>query len=140
MGTIALLSIIPWETIFKYSPMIVEAGGKIFNNVNKYFGSASKEGGKQQKVSFEQLDKRIKFLEQNLPDNFGITSGEVVDCFGHISSQLDVMIFDKSKTIKLYDGVSLLQNLLFHLKDFQLPRQCVPKLKVFRPDCNLKVL
>ena len=65
MGTIALLSIIPWETIFKYSPMIVEAGGKIFNNVNKYFGSASKEGGKQQKVSLEQLDKRIKFLEQN---------------------------------------------------------------------------
>ena len=65
MGTLTLLSMIPWDTIFKYSPMIVEAGQKIFSRVNKYFGDTLKEGGKPQKVSLEQLDKRIKLLEQN---------------------------------------------------------------------------
>ena|ERR1700690_1038958 len=65
MGTFALLSLIPWDTIFKYSPMIVEAGQRLFNSVNKYFGHASKEGVKHQKVSLEQLDKRIKLLEEN---------------------------------------------------------------------------
>ena len=65
MGTFALLSLIPWDTIFKYSPAIVEAGQRLFNSVNKYFGGDSKESGKHQKVSFEQLDKRIKLLEQN---------------------------------------------------------------------------
>jgi hypothetical protein len=65
MGTFAILSLIPWETIFKYSPMIVEAGQKLFCSVNKYFGHASKESGKQQKVSLEQLDEKIRLLEQN---------------------------------------------------------------------------
>ena len=65
MGTFALLSLIPWDTIFKYSPAIVEAGQRLFNSVNKYFGGASKESGKHQKISLEQLDKRIKLLEQN---------------------------------------------------------------------------
>jgi hypothetical protein len=65
MGTLTLLSMIPWDTIFKYSPIIVEAGQKIFGRVNKYFGNTLKEGGKPQKVSLEQLDKRIKLLEQN---------------------------------------------------------------------------
>jgi hypothetical protein len=65
MGTFAILSLIPWDTIFKYSPMIVEAGQKLFISVNKYFGGASKESGKHQKISLEQLDKRIRLLEQN---------------------------------------------------------------------------
>ena len=65
MGTFALLSLIPWDTIFRYSPAIVEAGQRLFNSVNKYFGGASKESGKHQKISLEQLDKRIKLLEQN---------------------------------------------------------------------------
>ena len=65
MGTFALLSLIPWDTIFKYSPAIVEAGQRLFNSVNKYFGGTSKEIGKHQKISLEQLDKRIKLLEQN---------------------------------------------------------------------------
>ena len=65
MGTFALLSLIPWDTIFRYSPAIVEAGQRLFNSVNKYFGDASKESGKHQKLSSEQLDKRIKLLEQN---------------------------------------------------------------------------
>ena len=65
MGTFALLSLIPWDTIFKYSPAIVEAGQRLFNSVNKYFGGASKESGKHQKVSLEQLDKKVKLLEQN---------------------------------------------------------------------------
>jgi len=65
MGTLSLLSMIPWDTIFKYSPMIVEAGQKIFSRVNKYFGNTLNESGKPKKVSLEQLDKRIKLLEQN---------------------------------------------------------------------------
>ena len=65
MGTLSLLSMIPWDTIFKYSPMIVEAGQKIFSRVNKYFGNTLNENGKPKKVSLEQLDKRIKLLEQN---------------------------------------------------------------------------
>ena len=65
MGVLTILSIIPWDKILKYSPIIVEAGEKIFSSVNKYFGNASKEGGKQHKVSLELLDKRITLLEQN---------------------------------------------------------------------------
>jgi hypothetical protein len=65
MGALTLLSMIPWDTIFKYSPIIVEAGQKIFSSVTKYFGNTLKESGKPQKVSLEQLDKRIKLLEQN---------------------------------------------------------------------------
>jgi hypothetical protein len=65
MGILTILSMIPWDKILKYSPMIVEAGEKIFNSVNKYFGSNSKEGGKPHKISLEQLDMRIKLLEQN---------------------------------------------------------------------------
>jgi hypothetical protein len=65
MGTLSLLSMIPWDTIFKYSPMIVEAGQKIFSRVNKYFGNTLNESDKPKKVSLEQLDKRIKLLEQN---------------------------------------------------------------------------
>jgi len=51
MGTLTLLSMIPWDTIFKYSPMIVEAGQKIFICVNKYFGITLKESGKPKKVT-----------------------------------------------------------------------------------------
>jgi hypothetical protein len=65
MGFLTILSIIPWDKILKYSPIIVEADEKIFSSVNKYFGSTSKEGGKPHKVSLEQLDKRIALLEQN---------------------------------------------------------------------------
>jgi hypothetical protein len=65
MGILSILSLIPWDTILKYSPTIVEAGEKILNKVNMYFGSASKEGGKHQRISLEQLDKRIRLLEQN---------------------------------------------------------------------------
>jgi predicted PurR-regulated permease PerM len=65
MGTLTLLSMIPWDTIFKYSPMIVESGQKIFSQVNKYFGNTLKESSKSKKISLEQLDKRIKLLEQN---------------------------------------------------------------------------
>ena len=65
MSALKVLSKIPWDTIFKYSPMIVEAGQKIFSRVNMYFGNTLNESGKPKKVSLEQLDKRIKLLEQN---------------------------------------------------------------------------
>ncbi len=65
MGAFAILSIIPWDTIFKYSPIIVEAGQKLFNSVNKYFGGTSNQASKPKRVSLEQLDRRIRLLEQN---------------------------------------------------------------------------
>ena len=65
MGTLSFLSMIPWDTIFKYSPMIVEAGQKIFSRVNTYFGNTLDESGKPKKVTLEQIDKRIRLLEQN---------------------------------------------------------------------------
>ena len=65
MGVLAILSLIPWDTILKYSPIIVEAGGKILKKVNMYFGSELNESGKHRRVSLEQLDKRIRLLEQN---------------------------------------------------------------------------
>jgi hypothetical protein len=45
--------------------MIVEAGQKIFSRVNTYFGNTLDDSGKPKKVTLEQLDKRIKLLEQN---------------------------------------------------------------------------
>jgi hypothetical protein len=60
-----VLSKIPWEDILKYSPIIAETGGKIYNSVKKYFGETSIEGGKPPKVSLEQLGKRVKLLELN---------------------------------------------------------------------------
>ena len=65
MGVFAILSLIPWDTILKYSPIIVEAGEKILKKVNTYFGSASHESDRPHKVSLEQLDKRVRLLEQN---------------------------------------------------------------------------
>jgi hypothetical protein len=65
MGVFAILSLIPWETILKYSPIIVETGGRILKRVNTYIGTTANEGGKRRNISLEQLDKRIKALEQN---------------------------------------------------------------------------
>ena len=65
MGVFAILSLIPWETILKYSPIIVEAGGRILKKVKMYVGTTPNEGGKHHEISLEQLDKRIKALEQN---------------------------------------------------------------------------
>jgi len=64
MSALNVLSKIPWDDILKYSPIIAETGGKIFNSVKKYFGETSIEG-KPAKVSLEQLGKRVKLLEQN---------------------------------------------------------------------------
>lgn len=50
----------------------------------------------------------IEFFEENLPENFGVGTGEVVDCFGKTSPQLDIIIFDRFKTFKLYDGDSVI--------------------------------
>jgi hypothetical protein len=65
MGFLTFLSIIPWDKILKYSPMIVEAGERIYNSVNKYFGITSKEVGSPHEISLEQLDTRMKLLEQS---------------------------------------------------------------------------
>ena len=65
MGALNVLSKIPWNEILKYSPIIAETGGKIYNSVKKYFGENSIEGGKPPKVSLEQLGKRVKLLELN---------------------------------------------------------------------------
>ena len=65
MSTLKVLSKIPWNDILKYSPIIAETSGKIFNSVKKYFGETSIESGKPTKVSLEQLGRRVKLLEQN---------------------------------------------------------------------------
>ena len=44
------------------------------------------------------------FFRQALPDIFAIKPGEVIDCFDNSSPQLDLMIYDKSKTIEFYSG------------------------------------
>jgi|SRR5690554_1737031 len=52
----------------------------------------------------EQREIPLKnFLSKALPSNFEIKSGEVVDCFNSSSPQLDVMIYDKSKTIEFFN-------------------------------------
>jgi hypothetical protein len=65
MSALKVLSKIPWDDILKYSPIIAESSGKIFNSVKKYFGETSIESGRSAKVSLEQLGKKVKLLEQN---------------------------------------------------------------------------
>ncbi len=65
MGAFAILSLIPWDTILKYSPIILEAGGRILKRVNTYIGGTANEGGRRDRISLEQLDKRVRLLEQN---------------------------------------------------------------------------
>lgn len=48
------------------------------------------------------------FLRNALPDNFEIKSGEVVDVFNSSSPQLDLMVYDKTKTIEFYSGHSVI--------------------------------
>jgi hypothetical protein len=48
------------------------------------------------------------FLKNALPENFGIKPGEVIDCFDNSSPQLDLMIYDKSKTIEFYTGEAVI--------------------------------
>jgi hypothetical protein len=45
-----------------------------------------------------------EFLRQNLPDVFGVASGEVVDAWGTHSPQLDVMIFDRIRNFPVHAG------------------------------------
>jgi hypothetical protein len=44
------------------------------------------------------------FLQKNLPDGFGVVSGEVVDPWGNHSPQLDVMVFDRIRNIPMHAG------------------------------------
>lgn len=44
------------------------------------------------------------FFKKALPGSFEIKPGEAVDCFNSSSPQLDLMIYDKSKTIEFYNG------------------------------------
>lgn len=85
MGVIAILSLIPWDTILKYSPIIVEAGAKILQRVNMYFGSASHESDKHHKVSLEQLEKRIGLLEQN-----EVEQADLIDKIAHQINELSI--------------------------------------------------
>ncbi|WP_321375277.1 DUF6602 domain-containing protein [uncultured Draconibacterium sp.] len=53
----------------------------------------------------EQRELPLKlFLEKALPSNFGIKPGEVVDCFNSSSPQIDLMIYDKTKTIEFFNS------------------------------------
>jgi hypothetical protein len=39
-----------------------------------------------------------KFLSEYLPPHFGISRGFIVDSFGHVSREIDIIIFDRYKT------------------------------------------
>jgi hypothetical protein len=88
-----VLSKIPWDDILKYSPIIAETSGKIFNSVKKYFGETSIESGKPPKVSLEQLGKRVRLLEQNeleqadLLDKIAVQINELSNASKIISSR-----------------------------------------------------
>ncbi len=64
-------------------------------------------GSKEFKHSLTKGEQReiplINFLKKALPSNFEIKSGEVVDCYNTSSPQLDIMIYDKSKTIEFFN-------------------------------------
>ena len=44
-----------------------------------------------------------EFLKDYLPESLGITKGEIIDSKGKHSKQIDAIIFDKAKAIKLYN-------------------------------------
>lgn len=52
----------------------------------------------------EREDPLIEFLSNNLPKKFSVVKGEVVDLFNANSPQLDIMIYDNSRNIPLYNG------------------------------------
>jgi len=93
----------PWKPNSKFSTkfeksLLEFAAGFL---ESKEFNHSATKGTEREKTL-------IRFLSQNLPDNFEVASGEVVDCYGNVSTQLDAMIFDKNKTVKLYDGNSVI--------------------------------
>jgi len=45
-----------------------------------------------------------EFFRQYLPDRLGVATGQLVDSTGSLSKQLDVVIFDKSKSPILYEN------------------------------------
>jgi len=49
-----------------------------------------------------------KFLSNTLPNIFEVRTGEVVDCFNNSSPQLDLLIYDNTKTIEFYSGDSVI--------------------------------
>lgn len=53
-------------------------------------------------AAFEGTVKQ--FFRQYLPDRLGVATGQLVDSTGSLSKQLDVVIFDKSKTPILYEN------------------------------------
>jgi len=109
MSALNVLSKIQWDEILKYSPIIAETGGKIFNSVKKYFGETSIDG-KPAKVSLEQLGKRVRLLEQNeleqadLLDKIAVQINELSNASKIISSRtlLALSISSLSLLISLF--------------------------------------
>ncbi|MGM8937821.1 DUF6602 domain-containing protein [Psychrobacter glaciei] len=53
----------------------------------------------------EEREIPIKdFLLKALPSNFEVKPGEIIDCLNNSSPQLDIMIYDKFKTIEFYNS------------------------------------
>lgn len=72
-----------------------------------------------------------QFLRAHLPDSLGVTSGQVVDSTGAMSSQLDVIVYDALRTPMLFtsrdghhlvpvEGVIAVVEVKVHLKKDQL--------------------
>jgi len=52
----------------------------------------------------ERENPLIKFLTDNLPKTYSVVKGEVVDINNSSSTQLDIMIYDNSRSIPFYIG------------------------------------
>jgi hypothetical protein len=63
------------------------------------------EGFQHALTKGEQREEPVReFLRQNLPDVFGVATGEVLDSLGAHSPQLDVLVFDRIRNFPVHRG------------------------------------
>jgi nitrogen-specific signal transduction histidine kinase len=63
MSASLILAAIPWTEILKYSPIIVETAGKIYDSVRRYI--SPEEGRGKKAVSLGDVARRVRQLEEN---------------------------------------------------------------------------
>ena len=63
MSASIILATIPWTEILKYSPIIVETAGKIYDTVRRYISPEA--GGGKRAVSLGDVARRVRQLEEN---------------------------------------------------------------------------
>lgn len=67
------------------------------------------KGFKHALTKGEQREAPVQdFLRQNLPDVFGVATGEVIDSLGAHSPQLDVLVFDRIRNFPVHRGSAVI--------------------------------